>query len=70
MRRGTSPRAARAARGALLAAIVLLHLVILAAPWVAPYDPAAQATPAGQPMTAPQPAPLRRSDQKSNPIRS
>jgi len=32
----------RAARGALLAAIVLLHLVILAAPWVAPYDPAAQ----------------------------
>jgi len=42
MRRGTSPRAARAARGALLAAIVLLHLVILAAPWVAPYDPAAQ----------------------------
>jgi len=42
MRRGTSPKAARIARGALLAAIVLLHVVILAAPWVAPYDPAAQ----------------------------
>ena len=42
MRRGTSPKAARVARGALLAATVLLHAVILAAPWVAPYDPAAQ----------------------------
>jgi len=42
MRRGTSPKAARVARGALLAATVLLHVVILAAPWVAPYDPAAQ----------------------------
>lgn len=37
-----SGRARQAGRGALLAAIVVLHAVVLAAPWVAPYDPAAQ----------------------------
>ena len=35
-------RARRAGRGALLAAIVVLHAIVLAAPWIAPYDPAAQ----------------------------
>ena len=37
-----SGRARQAGRGALLATIVVLHAVVLAAPWVAPYDPAAQ----------------------------
>jgi len=39
---GWSGRVLLVGRNSVLAAIVLLHVVVFAAPWIAPYDPAAQ----------------------------